>query len=358
MLPLEASHSKKTLPVPVRCGARRADHNTGTPLLERTGHHPRAQRPAEWPAIARSWRCGGEQRARLGYRDDLYRRADFAWVPSSFSCCFLMMCDEMFWDHRRSEFLVNEWIDAGIRDFGGYDSVVLWHAYPRIGLDDRNQFDFYRDMPGGVAGVRKVAAQFQARGVKTYMEYNPWDTGTRREGLADVDAVVAMVKALGVDGVFLDTMKSGAAEFRAKLDAARPGVVLESEISLELENVFDHHMSWAQGFTDSQVPGILRNKWFERRHMQHHTKRFSHDHTAELHTAWMNGSGIMVWENVFGSWVGVTPRDRSLLRAMLPVQRRYAKIFAEKIGRRWCQPFLPLCSQACGKVPACVSGRW
>ena len=53
-------------------------------------------------------------------------------------------------------------------------------------------------------------------------------------------------------------------------------------------------------------------------------------YTAELHTAWMNGTGMLVWENVFGTWVGWSPRDRSLLRAMLPVQRRFQAWFTPK----------------------------
>ena len=167
------------------------------------------------------------------------------------------------------------------------------------------------------------------RGVKVFIDYNPWDTGTRREPVTDIDALVSLVKAIEADGIFLDTMSKGAAEFRAKLDAARPGVVLESELALPLENIHDHHMSWAQGFRDSRAPGVLRNKWFERRHMQHQIHRWNRDHTAELHTAWMNGSGMMVWENVFGTWVGWNERDRSILRAILDIQRYYAGLFAD-----------------------------
>jgi hypothetical protein len=174
-----------------------------------------------------------------------------------------------------------------------------------------------------------------------YIDYNPWDTGTRREDKADLDAVVEMVKALNVDGVFLDTMQKGPAEFRAKLDAARPGVVLEGEAALPLERLHDHHASWAQGFDDSAVPGVLRDKWIERRHMQHQIRRWQFDHTSELHAAWMNGSGMMVWENVFGSWVGWNPRDRALLRAMLPVQRRFFAIFT---GEGW-TPLVPTLQQ-------------
>jgi len=102
----------------------------------------------------------------------------------------------------------------------------------------------------------------------------PWDTGTRREGKNDLDALVEIILAIEADGIFLDTTAHGAAEFRAKLDAERPGVVLESEGALPLERVNDHHLSWAQGFTDSEAPGILRNKWFERRHLQHQVKRW------------------------------------------------------------------------------------
>jgi hypothetical protein len=78
------------------------------------------------------------------------------------------------------------------------------------------------------------------------------------------------------------------------------------------------------------VPGVLRNKWFERRHMQHQIYRRSHDHTSELHSAWMNGSGMMIWENVFGSWYPWSPRDRSILRSLLPIQRRYSQLFASE----------------------------
>lgn len=51
----------------------------------------------------------------------------------------------------------------------------------------------------------------------------------------------------------------------------------------------------------------------------------------------MNGSGMMVWENVFGSWVGWSPRDQSILRALLPIQRRYAALFS---GEGW-TPLVP-----------------
>ena len=294
--------------------------------------------PAQWPAwreqLAR-WRTA--TRLSLRYDDALYRRKDFAWVPACFSCCFVMLCDEMFYEPKQGRFTVEAFLEHGIREFGGYDSLVLWHAYPRIGFDGRNQFDFYRDQPGGLKGLRELSRICHDRGVKVFVDYNPWDTGTWRIGRSDLAALTELVAAIDADGIFLDTMNKGATEFRAQLDAVRRGVVLEGEGALPLENIHDHHMSWAQGFNDSPGPGVLRNKWFERRHLQHQIKRWDRDHTGELHCAWMNGSGMMVWENVFGTWVGWSARDRSILRAMLPIQRRYADLFS---GEGW-TPLVP-----------------
>lgn len=294
--------------------------------------------PSEWPVFRKAlekWRQA--KRQQLDYNGSLYLRPDFAWVPSCYCCCFIMMCDQSFYNPRLGQYTVESFLDEGIEQFGGFDSVVLWHAYPRIGVDDRNQFDFYRDMPGGLPGLRELVGTFHKRNVRVFIDYNPWDTGTRREQVSDIDALVSLIEATDADGIFLDTMSKGVNEFRTKLDATRPGVVLEGEGALPLENVHDHHMSWAQWFEDSLVPGLLRNKWFERRHMQHQIKRWDYDHTSELHTAWMNGSGMMVWENVFCSWVGWSERDRSILRAMLPIQRRYTALFA---GDNW-SPLVP-----------------
>lgn len=305
--------------------------------------------PAAWPEWRRqlaAWRTA--VRRELSYDDALYRRADFAWAQHCFACAFVLMNDLAFYEPESARFTVDAFLRHGRAEFGGYDALVLWHAYPRIGFDARNQFDFYRDMPGGLTGLRALSQACHAQGVRVFVDYNPWDTGTRREGQGDVAALAELVRAIDADGIFLDTLDQGAAEFRARLDAARPGVVLEGELALALAHLHDHHLSWAQGFADSPVPGVLRNKWVERRHLQHQIQRWNRDHSGELHSAWMNGSGMMIWENVFGSWVGWNPRDRATLRAMLGIQRRYAAVFSEE---DW-TPLVPT------ELPGVFASRW
>lgn len=284
--------------------------------------------PPLWPVFRASllaWR--EETRARLRYDDSLYRRPEFAWSSSNFACGFLMTCDQRFYDQESKRYRVNELLDEAKRDFGGFDSVVLWHAYPRIGIDERNQFDFYRDLPGGLKGLGAAIRQFHRRGVHVYLDYNPWDTGTRREPTSDLEALAQLAGALKADGIFLDTLSASSGNWRNRLNSAHPGIILEGEDSIPLEHIDDHHASWAQWFEDSDAPGVLRAKWIEPRHMQHQIRRWDTDHTGELQTAWMNGSGMMIWENVFGMAVPWNARDRSILRAMLPVQRRFAALF-------------------------------
>lgn len=293
---------------------------------------------AHWPEFRRklaAWRQ--QRRTELQYSDALYHKPEFSWVTSNFACCFLMMGDLAFYDPRQGRYTAASFLRRARQEFGGFDSVVWWHAYPRIGLDDRNQFDFYRDMPGGLAGLRTLAREFHRNGVRVFIDYNPWDLNTRREATDDLEALAGIVHAVDADGIFLDTLDRGAETFRTRLDAARPGVILEGEIALPLERLHDHHQSWAQWFGDAVVPGVLRNKWIERRHLQHQIDRWSPDHSVELHQAWMNGSGMMVWENVFGSWIGWNRRDQSILRSMLPIQRRYADLFC---GEAW-TPLVP-----------------
>jgi sulfatase modifying factor 1 len=281
--------------------------------------------PRDWPDWRRAlerWRA--EARDRTGYTGTAYDDPAFAWTRRCFAVALVWLWDELLYDFDAGRFTPERLLDEGERAFGGYDGIVLWHAYPVIGIDERNQFDFYRDAPG----IRELVAAFHARDVRVFVDYNPWDVGTRREAVDDVHALADLVAWLDADGVFLDTMKEAPLALRDAVDAVRPGVAFEGESNLPLARIGDHHLSWAQWFADSEVPGVLRARWFEQRHVLHHTRRWNRDHSDELHSAWLNGTGMLIWENVFGSWVGWNARDRALLRAMLRVQRAHAGLLA------------------------------
>ena len=305
--------------------------------------------PADWPAwrgALERWRA--EAAERISYDGAAYDAPGFAWTRRCFAVALVWLWDELLYDHHARRFTPERFCDEAEREFGGLDGIVLWQAYPVIGIDDRNQFDLYRDVPG-MRGSRRHAPR--ARGLRVFVDYNPWDVGTRREPVDDAESIAELVRDLDVDGVFLDTMKEAGPGLRAAVDAVRPGVAFEGESTLPMERIRDHHLSWAQWFSDSAVPGVLRARWFEQRHMLHHTRRWNRSHLDELQSAWLNGVGILVWENVFGSWVGWNERDKALLRAMLQVQRRHADLLATG---EW----TPLAAHGGGVPPAVVASRW
>lgn len=280
-----------------------------------------ADRPA-WRATLRAWR--DDSRARHAYTGAAYARPEAAWAARCRTVAQVWLWDELLYSFEESRFTPERFLADADERFGGLDAVVLWHAYPVIGLDDRNQWDFYRDVPGLSALVRDL----HAAGLHVFVDYNPWDVGTRR-GADDLTELAAVVAELGADGVFLDTLKKAEPELVARLEAARPGIVLEGESKLPVERIEDHSSSWAQFFADSPVPGVLRAHWYERRHMQHHVRRWHRDHSEELQSAWLNGVGAMVWEVVFGVWVGWSRRDAATVRRMVTVQRAAGDLLLE-----------------------------
>lgn len=277
----------------------------------------------EWRRQLERWR--DEARARTVYGGARYERSDLSWTQRCFSVCLAWLWDETLYDRARHTFTVDQFLAAAV-DLGGYDAVVLWHTYPLIGIDGRDQFDLYKDVPGLPAVVRA----FQDRGVRVFMEYQAWDRGTRPER-DDAAEVAMLVRDTGTDGIFLDTLREAPTGMRRALDALGRPVVLEGESNIPLARIADHEMSWAQWQADSETPGVLRAKWFEQRHLLHQTRRWDRDRTPQLRTAWLNGAGMLVWENVFGSLVEWSPRDRATLAAMLAVQRSFARHFSHGV---------------------------
>jgi gamma-glutamyl hercynylcysteine S-oxide synthase len=71
----------------------------------------------------------------------------------------------------------------GEREFGGCDGLLIWIHNPRFGIDQRNHFDCFRDLPVGLAALKKLSQQLHERGVKTVrsrshrLQRNRWTGG-------------------------------------------------------------------------------------------------------------------------------------------------------------------------------------
>lgn len=285
------------------------------------GPAERGDRPA-WRAALERWRR--EARARRG-DGAVYADPRIAWASQCRVIAQIWLWDELLYDMGAGRFTPERLLADAETRFGGFDGVVLWHAYPVIGIDDRNQWDYYRQVPG----LRDLVDTLHGAGLRVFVDYNPWDTGTRRAG-SDAEELARLVEELDADGVFLDTLKQADRELVDAVAAARPGTALLTESKLPLDDVGTHVQSWAQWFADSPVPGVLRTRWFEPRHQQLHIRRWNRDHSDELRSAWLNGAGIMVWENVFSAWVGWNGRDSATLRRMRAVQRNLPDVLADR----------------------------
>jgi hypothetical protein len=182
-----------------------------------------------WPAAFEHFR----NRIRENFNLSQYRRPDLGWYRDQIVQHFTFMYGRELLNLETGEFEIDRFLNDGERDFGGYDGMLIWGVYPRLGVDERSQWDFYDDLPGGREGLRAMAKRARARGVRFFVPYKPWDRSSdlhgRPDHVAGHERLAELVADVDADGVFLDTMSAISREFREELDRARPGVVFCSE---------------------------------------------------------------------------------------------------------------------------------
>lgn len=271
-------------------------------------------RPA-WRSALITWRQQAATRAGAAAIDG---PAPQVWAARCRTVFLAWLWDCRLYDFQRDEFTPDQLLTDLDHQFGGIDGIVLWHAYPVIGLDERNQFDFY-DVPG----LAELVTWFKSHNIRVFLNYNPWDTASQQRPGTDADELRQALEGLDADGLFLDTLREGDLDLIGAVGTDR---VLESESRISITAMRTHQLSWAQWFADSPTPGVLRAHWLDRHHMQHHTRRWNRDHSEELQSAYLNGCGVLLWDNVFGTWVGWNARDRATHRRMRAVQTQYSDL--------------------------------
>ena len=184
----------------------------------------------------------------IGIDRQLYDRPEMKWLKTNFIMGFGFIWDNDFWDYKTSQYKIKAYCDKMKREFGGFQSVMIWHSYPNIGIDEKNQFDFFYNMPNGLKGLRDVVKEFHENGVKAILIYNPWDVDTRHSDTSDFKIFPNIIGKTDADGLFMDVGTYGF-EFQPELDKYKRSVTVGPELSPLLQCAQGAHAvtsSWAQ----------------------------------------------------------------------------------------------------------------
>lgn len=162
------------------------------------------------------------------FDNSLLQRDDLKWFRSCYAVNLMMTWDKRFYDYRDSSFHIKEHLDKMKRLIGGYDVYSIWPTWPALGMDQRNQWDMFRDLPGGYKKLRELSDLCHQMGTHFFVCYNPWDESTRSDE-GHFDGMTNITKIANIDGFVLDTKGSSSSELQNAVDAARKGVIMYSE---------------------------------------------------------------------------------------------------------------------------------
>lgn len=162
------------------------------------------------------------------FDETLYQRPDLQWIRKTYAMHLIMAWDKDFFDPQSQKYRYEDFLKRAQSLYGGDEAVGIWPNWPMLGLDQRNQWDMYRALPGGLKRLKQLAELGRSKyNTRFFISYNPWDESTRwvdhHTGMSE------MIEAISADGVVLDTEGKSSPERQAAADKVRPGVIMYSE---------------------------------------------------------------------------------------------------------------------------------
>lgn len=157
----------------------------------------------------------------------LYNRQDLSWIRHRYVMNTHIPWDHNFYDIYEGGYQLDKYFDLMEKRFGGWDIYVLWPTWPMLGMDQRNQWDLYGDLPGGLEKVRQMVEDLHNRNAKLFVSYNPWDQSTRY--VNPYHGMAELIRKTNADGVVLDTYGHSTDSLQMAADKIKAGVVMYSE---------------------------------------------------------------------------------------------------------------------------------
>jgi formylglycine-generating enzyme required for sulfatase activity len=161
------------------------------------------------------------------FDNSLFEREDLKWIRHAYVMHLFMAWDKFYYDYKDGKFHVMDFLERGKKLYGGDEVISIWPTWPTLGLDQRNQFDLFRDLPGGTKEMRRLSEQLHKQNSKLFVCYNPWDESTRSEN--HLGGIADLIRETAADGVVLDTKGESSKELQDAADKVRKGVIMYSE---------------------------------------------------------------------------------------------------------------------------------
>lgn len=163
------------------------------------------------------------------FDNSLFERGDLKWFRKCYSLNIVFNWDSRFYyDYTKNLMKVDDHLKKMKSLFGGYDVYSIWPTWPTLGMDQRNQWDLFKDLPGGLKGVKDLSDICEKNGSKLFICYNPWDESTTyKEG--HYKGLAKIIAETNSSGVVLDTWGQSNKDIQKEVDSVRKGVIMYSE---------------------------------------------------------------------------------------------------------------------------------
>ncbi len=261
-----------------------------------------------------------------------YFRPKNRWIKKNYLQHFTFAYGKEAFEYKKTKFKINKIIKEG-KEFGGYDSIIFWHQYPRLGLDNTNQWELYRYLPEDYKSIKKIVKECHLNNIKFFIPFKPWDVRSNESLDKHAKFLESFIIETNIDGFFLDTMSSLPESF-LRIQKKFPSFEFCSEgTPKEQRQIEQLTSSW------DQIGDIRRNYKVE---VETNMFRFVFpEHPLNLVSRWsvgsdkdsiikraaFNGTGLVIWQDVFGCWLPFSKKQKQLIKQLKKILVKFHNIF-------------------------------
>ena len=254
------------------------------------------------------------------------------WIQKNYLQHFTFAYGKEAFEYKNTKFKINKIIKEG-KEFGGYDSIIFWHQYPRLGLDKTNQWELYRYLPEDYKSIKKIVDECHVNNIKFFIPFKPWDVRSNESLDKHAQSLEKFIHKTNIDGFFLDTM-SALPESFLSIQKKYPSFEFCSEgTPKEQRQIEQLTSSW------DQIGDIRRNYKVE---VEANMFRFVFpEHPLNLVSRWsvgsdkdsiikraaFNGTGLVIWQDVFGCWLPFSKKQKQLIKQLKKILVKFHDIF-------------------------------